>query len=156
MGVDDLPEIVHGAAAITGHGEVLVHEGRTHVLGIQPIADLVLDRDGIAGADDILGRMLRRIAAVHPEARGIQTLAFHNHFRDVIAFAALVAGAPEQDAGVVTVPQYHLLHPFPVHLRKLRPVGHVFRSMRLIAGLVDHVEAVFVSQVQVFVHGRIV
>ena len=95
MRVDHLPEIIHGAAAVTGDRQIFVHEGRTHVLGIQAVADFMFDRDGIARADDILGGMLGRIAAVHPETGRIQALAFLDYFRDVIAFTTLVTGAPE-------------------------------------------------------------
>ena len=100
--------------------------------------------------------MLGRIAAIHPEARGIQSLAFLDHLRDILAFTALVAGAPKQDTGVVAVPKDHLLHPLQVHFPELRHIGRVFGGVGFIPGLIDDEEAVFVGQIQILVHRRIV
>ena len=156
MGIDLVPIVIHASATVAGDGEVFVHERGTHVGRVDPAADLMLQRRRIAWTDDILGRMDPRIAAIHPETRGIQTLAFPDHLRDIGSFAALVTGAPEKDAGMVAIPKDHAPHPFPIHRRKPGHVAHEFRRMGFIPGLVDDVQAIFVRQLQILVYRWIV
>ena len=156
MRINHIPVVVHAAATVAGHREVFVHEGRTQVFPVQAVAHLMLQRRRIAGAHDVLCGMLGRIAAVHPETGGIQALALLHNLGDVVALAALVAGAPEQDAGVVAVAQHHPAHTFLVHLSEFRHFAHIFGGVGLVTRFVNDEQAVLVGQLQILVHGRIV
>ena len=68
MRIDDIPVVIHATTAVSSYREVLIHEGRTQVLGIEAIAQFQLHGRRIAGSDNILRGMLGGIAAVHPEA----------------------------------------------------------------------------------------
>ena len=156
IGIDDLPEIVHRAAAVAGDRDVFIHERGTHVLGIQSITQFELHGDRIARAHDIFGRMLGRIAAVHPIARGIERLAFLDDLGDVLPLSAFIACTPEQHTGMVAIPEHHTAHPLAVHFLEFGQAARVFGSMGLIPGFVDDVQAVLVGEIQILVHGRIV
>ena len=156
MLIDFAPEIVEVPAAVAGYGDVFIHEGRTLVVLVHSVRDLVLQRDRIARTDDVFRIVLRRISAVHPETGGIVFLAFFDHFGNVGALAALVAGAPEQHAGMVAVAKDHLAHPLLIHGDEIRNGRHIFRRVGLVAGLVDNIQAILVREVQVLVDGRVV
>ncbi len=93
----------------------------------------------VTRAYNILGRMNRGIAAVHPVAGGVISLSFFYNLTDVVAFTALIAGTPEQHAGMVAVTQYHLTYTLAVHLYKLRHITYILSGMSLIAGLINDI-----------------
>ena len=116
----------------------------------------MLERSGITGTDDVLGGVNCGVSAVHPESGGIEGLTFLDHLGNVVSFTALVSCTPEEDAGVVTVTEDHLPYPFTVHGSEFGHVADILSRMSLVTGLVDHEKTVFVSEVEVLVHGRIV
>ena len=155
---DDSPEFVHSAACITSYGQIFVHERGTRVFRLRHHCRVHLQLIGrwIARTDDFLSRMRVSVAAIHEVTSGVEPLAFFHHFGDERTFTALVASTPEEHAGVIAVAQHQLLHALQIHPTEPLVVRDVFRSMSFCTSLVDDIEAIFVSQFQVFVHRRIV
>ena len=100
--------------------------------------------------------MLGSVAAVHPESGRVERLALLDDLGDVVALAAFIAGAPENHAGVIAVAEHHPANALTVHLRKFGHIADIFCGVGFVAGLVDDEQTVLVSEIEVFVHRRIV
>ncbi len=100
--------------------------------------------------------MGKGISPVHPGAGGIEFAPLINDRADVGSFAALIPGTPEKDGRMVPVAQHHFSNPLAVHGFPGYIGRDEFSSVRLIPGLVDDVQPIFVGQFEVFRHGWIV
>ena len=151
VGVHRLPVLLEVARRVPHGVAVLAHQERAGVVFL-PLLDQSL-QPRVHGAHDVDdGRVFRPLVMDGPGGIGLSHPPGHGVV--VGPVSRLVPQGPDDHGGVVLVALHHAPHPVDVGVLPLGPVGQV----RLVAhedeavgfqvGLVDHVQAVAVAQVE--------
>ncbi len=132
-------------------------EGRGILTG-EDGRDLGQILDGwVPGTHDVLERQQVGVAAVAPRGSArIDALALGDDGSDVLARAALVAGAPEDDARMIAIAVDELAYAVQVGLAPGGILRDELGGVGFVPGLVHDVDSELVGQVEVLDVGRIV